>query len=129
MCGFFNLNKAFEKVPYHPLLDKFSALNINPFVLCWLESYLMHQSQTVVVGGESSTSVNVLLGVPQGSVLGRLLFLLYINGVTELIMKDCALSLYADDNLLFCQIMGLSVYTIYGTGEHRSYACLVQRVV
>ena len=72
----------------------------------------MHRSQTVVVGGESSASVNVLSGVPQGSVLGPLLFLLYINGVAEVVTKDCVLSLSADDNLHFCKNKGLSDYTM-----------------
>ena len=107
---FLDLKKAFDRVPHRPLLDKLRALNINPFVLQWLENYLMHRSQTVVVGGESSAPASVLSGVPQGSVLGPLLFLLYINGVTEVVTSDCALSLYADDNLLFCEIIELSDY-------------------
>ena len=60
----------------------------------------MHRSQFVVVGGESSARASVLLGVLVGSVFGPLLFLLCINGVTEVVTSDCALSLYADDNLL-----------------------------
>ena len=107
---FLDLKKAFDRVPHHPLLEKLRALNINPYVLQWLESYLMHRSQFVVVGGESSAPASVLSGVPQGSVLGPLLFLLYINGVTEVVTSDCALSLYADDNLLFCEIIELSDY-------------------
>ena len=55
-CGFLNLKKAFDRVPHCPLLDKLSTLNINPFIFCWLESYLIHQSQTVVVSGESFAS-------------------------------------------------------------------------
>ena len=51
------------------------------------------------------------LGCPPGSVLGPLLFLLYINGVTEVVTSNCALSLYADDNLLFCEIIELRDYT------------------
>ena len=63
---FLDLKKAFDRVPHLPLLDKVSALNIYPFILCWMESYLMHRSQTVVVDGESSSSVTVLMGVLQG---------------------------------------------------------------
>ena len=87
------------------VLDKLRALNLNSYVLQWLESYFMHWSQIVVVGGESSTPASVLSGVPQRSVLGPLLFLLYINGVTQVVTSNCALALYADDNLLFCEIV------------------------
>ena len=74
---FLGIKKAFNKVPHHPLLDKLSALDINPFILCWLESNLMHRSQTVVVGEESSESVYVHLGVPQESVLEPLVSTVY----------------------------------------------------
>ena len=107
---FLDLKKAFDRVPHRPLLDKFRALNINPSVLQWLESYLIHQSQFVIVGGESSAPASVLSGVPQRSVLGPLLFLLYINGVTKVVTRDCALSLYTDDILLFFEIIELRDY-------------------
>ena len=68
----------------------------------------MHQSQIGFIGGESSAPASVLSSVPQGLVLGLLLFLLYINGVTEVLTSDCALSLNADDNLLFSEIIELS---------------------
>ena len=71
---------------------------------------LSHLSQFVAIGGESFVPASVLLGLPQGSVLGPLLFLLYINGVTEVVTDNCALSLYADGNLLFCEIIELSDY-------------------
>ena len=70
----------------------------------------MYQSQFVVVGEDSSAPASVLLGVPQGSILGPLLFLLYINGVTEVVTSDCTFSLYAYDNLLFREIIELSDY-------------------
>ena len=72
----------------------------------------MHWSQTVVGGRKPSTPVNVTSNVPQGSVLGTPLFLLYINGVTDVVMQDCNISYYADDSLLFCEMMGLSDFFI-----------------
>ena len=69
----------------------------------------MHLSQTVVCG-VSSTSASVLSRIPQGSALAPLLFLLYINGVTEMVTKECSLSLYTDDNLLFFEITGRTNY-------------------
>ena len=65
----------------------------------------------VVVGGESSTPVNVLSGVPKGSVSGPILFLLYVNGVSDVVTKDCDLSLFSNDNLLFCEIRNLRDYS------------------
>ena len=63
----------------------------------------MHRPQFVV--GESFTPVNMLSGVPQGPVLGPILFLLlYINGGTGVVTKDCDLCMFADDNLLFSSV-------------------------
>ena len=51
---FLDLKKAFDRVPHRPVISKLSALDLNPFILRWLENYLMHRSRFVVVGGESS---------------------------------------------------------------------------
>ena len=65
-------------------------------------SYLSNRKRFVVVNGESSQPIVVRSGVPQGSVLGPLLFLLYINDVTKLhLSKDSRLTLYTDDMLLY----------------------------
>jgi len=71
---FFDLRKAFDSVPHLHLLDKLAALHLGPRIITWLHSYLMGRSQLLVVGGEQFTSLLVISGVPQGSVLGPLLF-------------------------------------------------------
>ena len=99
---FFDLRKAFDSVPHRPLVDKLASLGLDAHTLSWITSYLTNRKQHVVVGGESSQDIPVLSGVPQGSVLGPLLFLLYIDDVSDILLSDgSTLNLYADDMLLY----------------------------
>ena len=71
----FDYRKAFDSVPHRPLMGKLFSLNVSPFLTQWILDYLTNQSQQVVVGSATSNPIKALLGVPQGSVLGPLLFL------------------------------------------------------
>jgi len=108
---FFDLTKAFDTVPHRPLMAKLEETGLNPHLLEWIRSYLTDRQQKVVVGGEASTETPVLSGVPQGSVLGPLLFLVYIDDVTEMhLSTGSILNLYADDMLLYKAISSQSDY-------------------
>ena len=104
---FLDLSKAFDRVPHAPLLDKLRDLDLDPYLVRWLGNYLQDRRQNVVVGGILSVQSLVLSGVPQGSVLGPLLFLLYINDVASVVTCGNFMSLFADDIVLFRELSSL----------------------
>ena len=103
VCGIFlDLRKAFDSVPHQPLIDLLASHDLPPHLLNWLHSYLLNRSQRVVVSGSTSSPLPASSGVPQGSILGPLLFILYINGLTNLPLSPLTQSVfYADDIFLF----------------------------
>ena len=95
--------KAFDKVPHIRLIRKLEALGIRGKVKSWIESWLGDRRQRVCVDGELSDWVKVSSGVPQGSVLGPVLFLIYINDLDDGILSK--LGKFADDSKL-CKGVG-----------------------
>ena len=96
---YLDLAKAFDKVSHQRLLKKVSSNGIKGSLLKWIESFLTDRQQYVTVKGHSSDWKDVLSGVPQGSVLGPLLFLLYVNDFPDVIKK--MLKLFADDAKIY----------------------------
>jgi hypothetical protein len=94
-----DFSKAFDKVPHERLLKKLSYYGIRGHLLQWFRGFLTHRTQQVVCDGEISTPRVVLSGVPQGTVLGPLLFLLYINDLPNHLASTARL--FADDCLVY----------------------------
>ena len=91
--------KAFDKVDHELLLKKLHAYGVRGKLLMWLDSYLSNRQQTVVINGEHSIPAKVVSGVPQGTVLGPVLFILYLNDL-ESCIKHSIVTSFADDTRL-----------------------------
>ena len=92
---------AFDRVSHEGLLHKASAYGIRGQLLTWLKSYLSNRQINVVIGGQQSQAYPITAGVPQGSILGPTLFLLYINDMEEQVPAEVGLAIYADDTTLY----------------------------
>ncbi len=98
-CIYMDFRKAFDSVPHIRLLHKLESYGIH---LKWLEDFLIGRTQQVSVNGTTSLKVPVTSGVPQGSVLGPVMFLIYINDLPDCV--DSAVKIFADDTKIFRRI-------------------------
>ena len=99
-CGVFvDLQKAFDTVDHQILLAKFNHYGIRGVSNDWFKSYLSNRSQYVSINGYDSGLAAINCGVPQGSVLGPLLFLLYINDLNQAI-KFCKVHHFTGDTIM-----------------------------
>ena len=96
------MSKAFDKVWHEGLIFKLEHIEISGNLLRLLESFLSNRFQKVVLNGQCSNWSSVLAGVPQGSILGTLLFLIYINDLPEGLQSS--VKLFADDTSLFSTV-------------------------
>ena len=96
---FLDLKKAFDTISHQVLLNKLLCLNIAPPCQKWFSSYLSNRKQKVIINGNQSQIRPISFGVPQGSVLGPYLFIIYINQLGDN-MNTSSIQIYADDTVL-----------------------------
>ena len=94
--------KAFDKVPHRRLIGKLDSYGIKGRILEWIKSFLRNRIQIVKVNGALSDEAKVLSGIPQGSVLGPILFIIYINDILDNISSNGLI--FADDTKIFSKI-------------------------
>jgi hypothetical protein len=92
---FINLAKAFDSVPHERLILKLRSYGIEGSLLSWFKHFITGRKQRVVIRGTFSEWSPVSSGTPQGTILGSILFLIYINDITDYILSK--VKLYADD--------------------------------
>jgi len=99
---YLDFKKAFDRVPHKRLIIKLASLGISGKLLEWIREWLNNRYQRVVINGTNSDWISVLSGVPQGSVLGPILFIIYINDLDENIKN--AIFKFADDTKLIGKV-------------------------
>ena len=99
---YLDFQKAFDKVPYQRLIRKLKSHGMGNSLINWIEQSLTDRRQMVVVDGEFSSWKSVFSGAPQGSVLGPILCLVYINDFEEGV--TCKILKFADDTKLFRKV-------------------------
>ena len=109
-----DFSKAFDVVPHQRLLRKLRLYGIQGRTLEWISNFLVGRTQSVIVNGVRSHSHSpidgdpVISGVPQGTVMGPLLFLLYVNDLPSVLDPSTACRLFADDCLIYRSINSIS---------------------
>ena len=97
------MSKAFDKVNHKHLLHKLRMAGFRGSLLQWFQSYLTNRHQRVTAQGSTSTTQPITSGVPQGSILGPVLFSLYVNDLPHTITSS-QVAMFADDTKLFKNI-------------------------
>ena len=98
-CIYVDFKKAFDSVSHELLIHKLKSYNISDSMITWLSSFLNNRKQSVRINGSTSSWTSVTSGVPQGSILGPLMFLLFVNDIPQITSSN--IMLFADDTKLW----------------------------
>ena len=96
-----DITKAFDSVNHRLLLQVLYQYGFNNQIVLWLQNFLTNRQQQVCINGATSSPLAVLSGVPQGSVIGPFLFIVFLNGITEFCSDKVHMKMFADDSKLF----------------------------
>ena len=96
---FTDMKKAFDLVDHEYLLFKLEHYGVRGSSLDWFQNYLTKRTQRVQFGNDKSSTQAIHFGVPQGSISWPLLFVLYINNLTQC-LENCSINIYADDTVI-----------------------------
>ena len=99
---YIDIRKAFDTVPHRRLLLKLQAYGFGGEILAWIKDFLTDRRQKVMVNGENSDWQEITSGIPQGSVLGPVLFIIYINDMPDKLKSIC--KIFADDSKIYKSI-------------------------
>jgi hypothetical protein len=98
---YFDLVKAFDSVDHKILINKLNSIGINPIITRWIKNFLTNHKAVVKIEGKFSKPFYPKTGVPQGSVLGPIFFVIFIDDLTHRIPQNIKLKLFADDLKLY----------------------------
>ena len=118
---FLDFAKAFDSVPHQRLILKPESIGIRGKLLQWIRNFLLDRYQRVLIDGQSSDWEPVSSGVPQGSILGHLLFIVYLNDIGE--QMNSSIKLFVDDCVIYRQITNMSGREILQNDLNTVYTC------
>lgn len=103
IATFIDFKKAFDTLDHQLIINRLTELNLHDSIILWFKSYLSNRQQTTLINNIRSTNQPISTGVPQGSILGPLLFIIYVDKLTH-IPKNSSILMYADDTVIYTPI-------------------------
>ena len=102
--AYIDFQRAFDSISHPKLIHKLSSYGISGNLLCWIKAFLTNRKQMVRINSTFSSICDVISGVPQGSVLGPMLFIIFINDITDNLDQSTTAKLFADDIKLYSEL-------------------------